>query len=144
MQEFHYVARCDDDSLPADTPYRLTDFLAQITAGLHALGSDLHAVLAVPDHLSAAGFSPTAHHVLKCPLGNWPRLPRLAYCGDLFRTSILEGLAGYARQPLIKGLGWTHVQVEMLLIEVRRSLEDSRVHVYFPFHILYGQKPLEG
>ena len=142
FQEFHIAVRCDDGSLPANEPYRFADLLTHMGAGLAALGSDINAVLSVPEHLTAAGFSPTAHHVLKCPVGSWPKLPRLAYCGDLLRTALLEGLAGYARVPLIRGLGWTGVQVEMLLVEVRRALEEkSGVHVYFPFHVLYGQKP---
>lgn len=143
IQEFHYAPLSDDDTIADSGPYRLTDFLDHLAAGLRVLGSDLHAVTSAPRHLDAAGFSPTAHHVLKCPLGSWARPRRLAYCGDLLRSAFLEGLGGYARRPLVCGLGWTAMQVEMLLVEVRRAVEEkSGVHAYIPFHVIYGQKPL--
>lgn len=142
IQEFHISAHCDDDSLADPTTYRLNDFLTYLESGLAALGSDLHAILRAPHFLSAAGFSPTAHHVMKSPIGPWPREPNLSYCGDLLRSVILEGLGGMARKPLVGGLGWTGVQVEMLLVEVRRAVADKSIHAYFPYHVLYGMKPL--
>lgn len=143
IQEFHYHPHCDDDSLTESTPYRLTDFFVNLAAGLSTFGSDLHAILSAPALLSAAGFTPATHHVLKCPIGVWPRLPRLAYCGDLLRTVILEGLGGLARKPFVVGLGWTGMQIEMLLVEVRRAVSDKGFHTYLPFHVVYGQKPME-
>ena len=142
IQEFHYLPHADDTSLADSTSYRLRDFLSHLAEGLDRLGIDLHSILRAPEYLAAAGFSPTAHHLLKCPIGSWPKLPRLAYCGDLMRTAFLEGLGGYARRPLVGGLGWTGVQVEMLLVEVRKDVADENgVHAYIPFHVLYGQKP---
>lgn len=80
---------------------------------------------------------------------------------------ILEGLGAICKRAFIKGLGWTEVQVEMFLFEVRRSLLEwdgggggggggrgmgrlasgmggvgAGVHAYFPFTVVYGRKPL--
>lgn len=42
------------------------------------------------------------------------------------------------------GLGWKEAQVEMFLVDVRRSLNDASVHAYFPFTVVYGRKPMDG
>ncbi|SPN99044.1 related to methyltransferase [Cephalotrichum gorgonifer] len=143
IQEFHVKAHCDDDSLPDSVPYRLNDFYSHLERGLAVLGSDLHAVLSAPDYLADAGFSPTGHEIFRCPIGSWPRLARLSYCGDLLRTVIHDSLGGLARKPFVCGLGWTSMQVEMLLVEVRRAIADKSIHTYMPLHVMYGRKPPE-
>jgi len=71
----------------------------------------------------------------------WPKRPELAYCGDLLKTVILDGLKGLARKPFVHGLGWTTVQVEMFLVEVRRAVADATFHAYLPLHTIYARKP---
>ncbi|KAL7810100.1 methyltransferase [Trichoderma aethiopicum] len=146
IQEFHYAAACDDDS--CNQPYAWRDFLRYLGDGLAALGSNLHAILSVKDELAAAGFQGIHQIDLKCPNGPWPKLRRLQECGHILRDAIMWGLVGLARRPLHHGLGWTTIQIEMFLVEVRKSIiaENNGIpkfHSYFPFHTIYGYKPLD-
>ncbi len=77
----------------------------------------------------------------KCPLGVWPNDRRLRYCGLFMRTATMDGLRGMAQRPLGTGLGWSQLQIEMFLVDVRRAVMDPAFHTYFPFHIVYAQKP---
>lgn len=147
IQEFHYVAACDDDS--CNQPYAWRDFLRYLGDGLAALGSNLHGILNVKDELAAAGFQGIHQIDLKCPNGPWPKLRRLQECGHILRDVIMWGLVGLARRPLHHGLGWTTIQIEMFLVEVRKSIIAEhngipKFHSYFPFHTIYGHKPLDA
>lgn len=112
-----------------------------------ALGTDMHGIIHVEDELNAAGFQDIRRTSLKCPVGPWPKKPRLQECGHLLRDVIMWGLIGLSRRPFRDGLHWTTLQIEMFLVEVRKSLSEEvngvpKYHSYFPFHTLYGRKPM--
>lgn len=142
IQELDYRPHCDDDSVTDATPYAFRDFIAFLDQGLRALGGDLNAVLGVPAEMTAAGFEDVKVVVHKCPIGVWPRDSRLRLCGLFLRTAIMDGLKGLSGRPFGTGLGWTQLQIEMFLVEVRKAVMDGRHHTYFPFHVIYGRKPL--
>ncbi|GFP54810.1 probable methyltransferase tdiE [Trichoderma asperellum] len=147
VQEFQYAAACDDES--CNQPYAWRDFLRFLADGLAALGANLHAILNVQDELAAAGFQGIRRVDLKCPNGPWPKLRRLQECGHILRDVIMWGLVGLARRPFMLGLGWTTIQIEMFLVDVRKSIiaEENglpKFHSYFPFHSIYGYKPLDA
>ena len=120
----------------------LTAFLSHLTAGLQALGvPDPHAVTSIAADLRASGFESVSQTTHKCPLSPWPRDKRLRYVGLFMRTSLMDGLPGIARRPFMQGLGWTELQVQMFLLEVRKAIMDDSVHAYFPFHVVHARKP---
>jgi hypothetical protein len=81
----------------------------------------------------------------KLPIGRWAKDRRQREKGMWhLRMILLEGLSAICKRPLMMGLGWKQVQVEMFLVDVRRSLNDAAVHAYFPFTVVYGRKPLGG
>ncbi|KAI9151584.1 Secondary metabolism regulator laeA [Paramyrothecium foliicola] len=147
IQEFHYIAACDDDS--CDGPYAWRDFLRFLQDGMAALGSDIHGITHVEPELKEAGFEGFQSMQLKCPVGPWPKKRRLQECGHVLRDAIMWGLVGLARRPFRDGLNWTLVQIEMFLVEVRKSIVDEvdglpKYHSYFPYHSIYVRKPLDA
>ncbi|KAL1840993.1 hypothetical protein VTJ49DRAFT_7547 [Mycothermus thermophilus] len=141
-QEFLPAPASDDGTLTEETPYALRDYLRFMAQGMHVrAGCDMNAILALPDRLAAAGFTEIKTVVHKCPLGIWPRDKRLRCCGLFMRTAIMDGLRGISRRPLT-ALGWTPLQIEMFLVEVRKAVMDEGKHVYFPFHVVYARKPV--
>ncbi|KAH6894485.1 methyltransferase [Thelonectria olida] len=146
VQEFHYIAACDDNS--CDGPYALRDFLRYLQDGMAALNSDMHGILFVEDELEAAGFKDLRRTSLKCPIGPWAKKPRLQECGHVLRDVIMWGLVGLSKRPFRDGLNWTNLQIEMFLVEVRKAMSEevnslSKFHSYFPYHSIYAQKPYE-
>ncbi|KAH7175418.1 methyltransferase [Dactylonectria macrodidyma] len=146
VQEFEYVAACDDNS--CDGPYALRDFLRFLNDGMAALGTDILGILSVQDELAAAGFQDVVRHNLKCPIGPWAKKVRLQECGHVLRDVIMWGLVGLSRRPFRDGLKWTSVQIEMFLVDVRKSLSEDangipKFHSYFPYHNIYARKPLK-
>ena len=141
FQELEYTPRCDDETLKPDSPYALRDYINYLEAGIRMYGSEVHAVRTLPDELRAAGFENVKVTTHKCPLGMWPRDKRLRLCGLFLRSAVMDGLRGVSRRPLL-ALGWTQLQIEMFLVDVRKAILDPNIHAYFTYHDVYGRKPL--
>lgn len=138
-----YWPCCDDATLTPSTPYAFRDFCHYQQAALARLGLDLHTAARLPALLRDAGLADVAERRHKLPIGRWPRDRRQREKGIWFlRMVLLEGLGGICKRAFCQGLGWTDVQVEMFLVDVRRSLNDAGVHAYLPFTVVWGRKPL--
>lgn len=114
-----------------------------------AFGADIDSIRYVEPELVQAGFTGLWRKGLKCPVGPWAKKQRLQECGHILRDVIMWGLNGLARRPFRDGLGWTQLQIEMFLVEVRKSISEEvnglpRHHTYFPYHALYAQKPFDS
>jgi hypothetical protein len=140
IQELCVVPSCDDDSLTPETPYALRDYFNFLCQGLRMRGCDPHAIFSIQERMAAAGFTDIKKVVHKAPLGVWPSEKRLKVCGLFLKTALMDGLRGISRRPLM-ALGWTPLQIEMFLVEVRRAVADTNKHVWFPLHVVYGRKP---
>ena len=143
VQQLDYQLRCDDGSLDPAKPSALRDYIHFMEGGMAACGFDLHAVISLPAIMREVGFEDVRMRRHKCPIGTWPRDKRLRMCGMYMRTVILEGLRGLSRRPLT-ALGWTATQIEMFLIDVRKSFSNQDEHAYLNYDIVYGRKPEEG
>lgn len=143
FQELTYWPRSDDNTLTETTPYAFRDFCYYVQLGVAALGLDLHMINRLPQGLRDAGFDDVTEARHKLPIGRWARDRRQRQKGIWFlRMILMEGLSAIAKRPLTQGLGWKAEQVEMFLVDVRKSLNDTSVHAYFPFSVVYGRKPL--
>jgi hypothetical protein len=125
------------------TTYPLLRYYKVITEALRNLGVYLDASRADASELASYGFVNVQHEILKIPIGKWPKHKTLKMVGLYARTGIIEGLHAMAIGPLTRGMGWTTNDVEAMLVEVRKCLVDESVHSYLPFHVIYGQKPLD-
>lgn len=139
-QELDYHPCCDDDSMTE--PYPFKEFIEGIGEGLAALGSDSRCALKIATEMAQAGFVDVQEIRLKCPFGIWPRDKKLKMAGLYWRTAIMDGLYGLANRAYGRGLQWTKAEIEVFLVDVRKSLMDTSKHSYFPLRIVYGQKPM--
>lgn len=145
FQEMTYWPRSDDSTLTDTTPYAFRDFCYYVQMGIAALGLDLHMINRLPQGLRDAGFDDVTEARHKLPIGRWARDRRQRQKGIWFlRMILMEGLSAVAKRPLMHGLGWKAEQVEMFLVDVRKSLNDTSIHAYLPFSVVYGRKPLEA
>lgn len=137
-----YWPHADDDTLSPSAPYAFRDFCHYMSLGLSSLGLDQFTITRIPDLLRAQGFEDVTEVRHKLPIGRWARDRRQREKGIWFlRMIIMEGLSGICKRAFMQGLGWKESQVEMFLVDVRKSLNDNTVHAYFPFAVVYGRKP---
>lgn len=124
--------------------YDVEKFLRFIKEGLAVFGVDLLACTGNAQRLRDAGFVNVEEKVLKIPLGTWPKNKTMKMIGLYLRSVIYDGLQGIALGPFVRGLKWSPDDVEVFLVDVRKSLMDASAHSYLPFHVVYGQKPAES
>lgn len=118
----------------------MRDYIKFMDAGLRQYGSDMFAIRGLASELKRAGFEDVRDTTHKCPMGTWPLDKRLRMCGSLLKTCTLDGLRGLSRRPLI-ALGWTPLQIEMFLVDVRKAIMNNNIHAYYTYHVVYGRKP---
>ncbi|KAH6842739.1 S-adenosyl-L-methionine-dependent methyltransferase [Chaetomium sp. MPI-CAGE-AT-0009] len=140
-QELSTIPVADDDTLTPETPYALRDYIHYLAAGMAVMGSQAHAIGTLPDRMRAAGFTDVRRTTHKCPVGVWARDKRLRFCGLFLRTVLMDSLR-LSRRPFT-ALGWTPVQIEIFLVEVRKALMDPSVHSYFTLNVVHGRKPVD-
>lgn len=122
--------------------YVVQKFLALVKEGLAIFGVDLLAMKRNAQLLRDAGFINIEQKIFKIPLGTWPKNKTMKVIGLYMRSVIYDGLQGISMGPFTRALKWTPEEVELFLVDVRKSLMDASTHSYIPFHIVYGQKPL--
>lgn len=144
MQEVHHSPMSASNTLTPDHP--VAQYWSLISEGLGNLGVDFQIAAGgrLADMMRECGFVNVTERVLHIPLGTWPKNKVLKTAGLYWRTILLDGIQAIALGPLTRGCGWTREQVEVFLVQVRRSYHDNSCLLYMPLHIVYGQKAEHG
>jgi hypothetical protein len=122
--------------------YAVDKWLTLVHQGLLKLGPDLNSTTRLANDLREAGYVNVEERIFKVPIGIWAKNKTLKMIGLYLRTVIFEGLQAISLAAFVKGLGWSQQEMEVLLVDVRKDLFDVTKHTYFPFHVIYGQKPV--
>jgi hypothetical protein len=122
--------------------YAVDKWLTLVQQGLLKLGPDLNSTTRLANDLREAGYVNVEERIFKVPIGIWAKNKTLKMIGLYLRTVIFEGLQAISLAAFVKGLGWSQQEMEVLLVDVRKDLVDVTKHTYFPFHVIYGQKPV--
>ncbi|UQC76467.1 methyltransferase [Colletotrichum lupini] len=76
----------------------------------------------------AADFRNVVHRKYILPIGPWPKDPHYRELGLINLIQILEGLEGFSMRTFCGVLGWSKVQAEVMLAQVRNELKA--VHMF--------------
>ncbi|KAI1076404.1 S-adenosyl-L-methionine-dependent methyltransferase [Whalleya microplaca] len=140
LQDLKAACNCDDGTMLEGDMYAL--YTETFTRAMNSLGVDPGSVYKYAEWLREAGFVNIEVKMLKTPVGTWPEDPHQSKIGLFNRNMIYDGLHGFSIKPFTRGLGWTVEEVEVFLVDVRKALLNSTAHIWLPFLVVYGQKPL--
>ncbi|KAG6256334.1 hypothetical protein E4U23_002406 [Claviceps purpurea] len=137
FQEFIPQVLCDDGTMSDEDPLRV--FMDASTQGLRTFGGEPLQALDLEDTLVGAGF--TNVHVItkKVPIAAWPRDKHLKTVGMFTRAVILDSLGALAAKPLA-ALDIPLEDRRALVTQVKRSLNDRKIHRHMKCVICYAQK----
>ncbi|KAF2723098.1 S-adenosyl-L-methionine-dependent methyltransferase [Polychaeton citri CBS 116435] len=76
----------------------------------------------------AAGFENVQSTILKRPINDWPKDPRMKDVGRYSCLNFLEGIEGFTIAPFTRLLGWTNEEVQVFLADVRKETVTRRIH----------------
>lgn len=150
IHEFDTMVKSDDGTLPPldesnFSTYPFQDWLdLQIQSG-HATNPPRQFRVAhrLGRGMRELGFVDVQERIFKAPVNPWHPDPHLRSVGQWMETNILEALSGWSYKPLLI-LGWSKPEIEVFLVNVRRSIQNRNVHAYFNFHVIIGRKPHPG
>ncbi|KAK4104071.1 S-adenosyl-L-methionine-dependent methyltransferase [Parathielavia hyrcaniae] len=93
------------------------------------------------DWMREVGFVDVQEIAFKIPLNGWPKDMRLKHVGMMWQRNMLEGLSAFSLGLFNRFLGKTVEEIELSLVDVRKSLFDRNVHAYHRLHVVWGRKP---
>ncbi|KAK4241320.1 hypothetical protein C8A03DRAFT_41263 [Achaetomium macrosporum] len=138
-QEIPADAGCDDGTLTDDHGFLrwARDFRAvsQLAGRQGDIGPQ------IKDWMREVGFVDIHETVFKLPLNGWPRDAHLKHLGMLWQRNLLEGLSGFSLGMFHRFLGKSVEEIELSLVDVRKSLFDRNVHAYQKLYVVWGRKP---
>lgn len=78
-----------------------------------------------------AGFVNVEEHILKLPVGTWPKDRRNKTVGAWEQINLVEGLPALSLRLFTRILGMSREDTEMTLMEVRKSVNNRNIHSYY-------------
>jgi len=134
------LLRCDDGTLPEDCQFSEYDRLLRQAAS--AFGTPLEDPARYAGCFEDAGFENVTEKIFKMPTSPWPKDPRLRLVGAFEQDNLVGNLDGISMRVFQKGLGWTADETSVFLAGVRKDIRNRKFHSYYPFYVVYAQKPL--
>lgn len=139
FQTKHVDIRSDDGTLAEGSPLRQW---SELTFEASAkMGANFVETTKVREYMRDAGFVNIQEHICKLPIGPWPKNRQLKKVGALELVNFIDGIEGLSLRLFTKVLGMSIEAVQVLLMETRHEVKNSKVHSYYPFYVTYGQKP---
>ncbi|KAL3425566.1 methyltransferase domain-containing protein [Phlyctema vagabunda] len=138
-QDVMHPPFCDDKTMPRDWPFR--EWSQSIEDAALQAGRPLRIANQLKRWYIEAGFVDVQEKVVKLPINTWPKDKDIKVLGQWWCENLLSGLQGFSLALLSRVFLWTKDEIEVYLVNVRRSMTDKRVHAYHKFYTVWGRRP---
>jgi hypothetical protein len=142
IHDIDFVLRCDDGSIPPDSPLQQWNDLMHRAA--NAAGFPLDTISEVPDMMREAGFVDIVAKHVPWPTNPWPRHPKHKELGQWSYENFSWGCESMSLALFTRALGWSADEVRVFMALVRQDLRNRRMHGYWNFWVVYGRKEGAG
>jgi len=139
FQDYDHSFYSEDGSLKEESDLRQWNI--NLLKAFGDMGRDASPGVHLKDWITDAGFENVIHEVFKLPVGPWPKDKRLKEIGSLNLLNLLDGMEAISVAPFTRCFGWTKEKVQMLLLGVRKDVQNPRIHAIYELHVVCGQKP---
>ncbi|KAH6887099.1 S-adenosyl-L-methionine-dependent methyltransferase [Thelonectria olida] len=139
IQEVGCEMRSDDNTVTEDTAlFKWCKLLDEAAA---KLGRPFVKFDEMRKHMADAGFTDIVDGRFKWPTNRWPKQKKYKELGEWNNENTTAALEALTLAPFTRGLGWTLDEVTIFLVDVRKELNDPKIHAYWPICSIYGRKP---
>ncbi|KAF4985585.1 hypothetical protein FDECE_16461 [Fusarium decemcellulare] len=139
MQDILLPYASDDGTLKPD--HALDKLGNYFCSTSEMLGRVMDAPKNFKTYMQKAGFEGLVEHRYKWPIGTWPKDKFYKELGAWTYANLEGGLEGLTLALFTRGLKWTKDETMLFCAEVRKDLQNPRIHAYIPVIVVYGQKP---
>jgi SAM-dependent methyltransferase len=119
---------CNDDTLEGTSLVKWNDEIMNAAA---MIGTSLDKPWHYRQWMEEAGFVNVKEHVIPLPINQWPKDRKLKELGMWEMTNLLEGIEGFSVALFTKVLGWSRAELEVFLAQVRKDVQNRRIHAYW-------------
>ncbi|KAF2146102.1 uncharacterized protein K452DRAFT_324137 [Aplosporella prunicola CBS 121167] len=139
MQEYAIEYASDDGTL--EKAKNLTKWIDQLNEASASFGKDMNMAKKHKGLMEKAGFVNVREQVFKVPVGPWAKDKALKEIGKYTIIHTIEAVEPFTLALFSRVLGYSKDEIDVLLAGLRKELRDPEIHIYTPFHFIYGQKP---
>lgn len=92
--------------------------------------------------LIEVGFVDVVEKQILAPLNSWPMTHKDKQIGIYMAKDMTAGTDNMPR--LLKASGLAEVEIDPYIAGVKEYIKDTSIHVYVPWYVVYGRKPLDA
>lgn len=133
FQDYVVKLRAVDDSLRGTALERWNDLVIE---GVRRMGKNANACLQYKAQMRAAGFVDVREERMALPGNPWAKGEEQKMLGTMQMENILDGLHGFSIGLFTKMMGMSTHEVEVLLVDVRKDLRNTKIHFYYLVYVL--------
>ncbi|KAH6970678.1 S-adenosyl-L-methionine-dependent methyltransferase [Ilyonectria sp. MPI-CAGE-AT-0026] len=139
VQEVGCEMASDDGTVTKDTAlYKWCELLDEAAV---KLGRPFVKFDEMREHMLKAGFTEVVDNRFKWPTNRWPKDRKFKELGTWNNENTGAALEALTLAPFTRALGWSQEEVTVFLADVRKELDDPKIHAYWPICSIYGKKP---
>ncbi|KAF4153281.1 hypothetical protein CNMCM6069_001044 [Aspergillus lentulus] len=139
IQEYETWIRSDDGTIQRAP--MLLDWQQKIDAASTQFGRPMNVASSLAGWMQEVGFVNVTDDSYKCPVGSWPKSPRLKEIGRVGKITLYEAVEPYTLALFTRVLGWSGEDAQEYVNKVRADLLRPDIHVYVVYHYVYGRRP---
>ncbi|EOD44847.1 putative tam domain methyltransferase protein [Neofusicoccum parvum UCRNP2] len=140
MQEFEVRYGCDDDSYPAKAP-NVHNYMKLLRESSEKFGKRMDIARDQQQWIKDAGFINVKEDLYKAPLSPWAKGRRLKEIGKYNLIHVLDAIEAYSIALFTRVLNYSAEEVQVMLAKMREEYKNPELHIYWIYHVTYGQKP---
>ncbi|KAL5003270.1 S-adenosyl-L-methionine-dependent methyltransferase [Aspergillus recurvatus] len=140
FQEFE-AAIHSDDGTEIKAPM-LLDLAKKLDEASRKFGRRVSVAPSLAGWMERAGFTNVTEDIYKCPVGSWPKSPRLKEIGRVGKVAVIEAIEPYSLALFTRVLGWSYERAQDYVNKCRREAMNSSGHIYVLYYFVYAQRPL--
>ncbi|KAF7593497.1 hypothetical protein BBP40_011408 [Aspergillus hancockii] len=146
--EFDPKPKCDDGTMPPEDPDQFSEYALHDWCDLNIRSGQIadpprqfRVAHRIARWMREVGFVDVQERISMVPNNPWPTDPHLKNIGKWTETNWMEALSGWSYKPFT-ALGWSKPEIEVFLVDVRKSVQNRDIHSYMDFYVVTGRKPL--
>lgn len=98
--------------------------------GIQKMGRSATEALQCKNWMAEAGFVNIGEKKFAVPMNPWAKGRDQKTVGAMQMANNLEGVDGITMTVFTRSLGWAPADVEQLLVDVKRDMQDRNIHAY--------------
>ncbi|KAG7403054.1 putative methyltransferase tdiE [Fusarium oxysporum f. sp. rapae] len=139
LQDGDAVMESDDGTLTKE--HALSKWCNLLREASDKLGRPCIPTKELKNIMGKVGFTNIVETRFKWPSNCWPKDKKYKELGAWNNENTRLVFESVTLAPLTRGLDWTIEEVNVLLADVRKELNDPNIHAYWPICSVYGRKP---